>query len=97
MQGGLGAGAARGQVPKRGELTLDHLAHFVPDAEGASDALTRLGFTLTPFSEQSHRLRDDGPLVPAGTASRLPTAASRANWIVAKRSERAGSANCPAV
>lgn len=51
-------------------ITLDHIAHFVPDADLASAALTRLGFTLTPFSEQSHRLREDGPLVPAGTGNR---------------------------
>jgi hypothetical protein len=58
------------QVPKPGELTLDHIAHFVPDRAAASDALERLGFTLTPFSEQSHRLEADGPLVPAGTGNR---------------------------
>jgi len=51
-------------------ITLDHVAHFVPGADEASAALARLGFTLTPFSEQSHRLREDGPLVPAGTGNR---------------------------
>jgi hypothetical protein len=62
--------AACRQVPRPGILTLDHLAHFAPDVDAASAALERLGFTLTPFSEQSHRLRKDGPLVSAGTGNR---------------------------
>lgn len=49
---------------------LDHVAHFLTDIERASTALTQLGFTLTPFSAQSHRLQPDGPLVPAGTGNR---------------------------
>jgi hypothetical protein len=49
---------------------IDHLAHFVPDIDRAGAALIRLGFTLTPFSAQSHRLTPDEPLVPAGTANR---------------------------
>ena len=52
-------------------ITLDHVAHFVPDKDAASAALTRLGFTLTPFSVQSHRTREGGPVVPAGTGNRL--------------------------
>ncbi len=51
-------------------LTLDHIAHFLPDIDAASAALTHLGFTLTPFSAQSHRLEPGGPLVPAGTGNR---------------------------
>ena len=51
-------------------LSIDHVAHFVPDGESASAALSRLGFTLTPLSAQSHRLQADGPLVPAGTSNR---------------------------
>ncbi|HYC46703.1 MAG TPA: VOC family protein [Burkholderiales bacterium] len=51
-------------------LDLDHVAHFVPEVEPASRALEALGFTLTPFSPQSHRLQPDGPLVPAGTGNR---------------------------
>ena len=51
-------------------LDLDHIAHFVPEVDGASRALEALGFTLTPFSPQSHRLQPDGPLVPAGTGNR---------------------------
>lgn len=51
-------------------LNLDHIAHFLPDIEAASAALTTLGFTLTPFSAQSHRLHAEGPLAPAGTGNR---------------------------
>jgi hypothetical protein len=58
------------QVPAAGELNVDHVAHFVPDIDAASAALERLGFTLTPFSAQSHRLEPGGPLVPAGTGNR---------------------------
>lgn len=58
------------QAPAAGDLTLDHVAHFVPDIDGANTALARLGFTATPFSPQSHRLQPDGPLVPAGTGNR---------------------------
>ncbi len=58
------------QVPKPGELNLDHIAHFVPHIDDASAALERLGFTLTPFSAQSHRLEPGGPLVPVGAGNR---------------------------
>ena len=57
-------------MPGPGELNLDHVAHFVPDRAAASAALERLGFTLTPFSEQSHRHEEHGPIVPAGTGNR---------------------------
>jgi hypothetical protein len=58
------------QRPKPGTLSLDHVAHFVPDIDRASTALERLGFTLTPFSLQQHRTRPDGPLEPAGSGNR---------------------------
>jgi len=61
---------ASAQVPPPGALNLDHVAHFVPDSDAAAAALARLGFTLTPFSAQSHRLQPEGPLVPAGTGNR---------------------------
>ena len=63
-------GHAAAQVPAAGELTLDHVAHFVPHLDSASSALEKLGFTLTPFSEQSHRAEPGGPLVPAGAGNR---------------------------
>jgi hypothetical protein len=61
---------AAAQVPHAGDLTLDHVAHYVPDIDIASAALEKLGFTLTPLSNQSHRLETGGALVPAGTANR---------------------------
>ncbi|HEX2114416.1 MAG TPA: VOC family protein, partial [Alphaproteobacteria bacterium] len=51
-------------------LSLDHIAHFVPDIAQASRALERLGFALTPFSLQHHRTAPDAPLVPAGSGNR---------------------------
>lgn len=62
--------SASAQLPEPGALTLDHVAHFVPDSDAASAALEKLGFTLTPFSHQSHRLHEGAPLVPAGTGNR---------------------------
>ena len=61
---------ASAQVPAPGELNVDHVAHFVPHIDRASAALEKLGFTLTPFSEQSHRSEPGGPLVPAGSGNR---------------------------
>ena len=61
---------AASQVPAPGELVLDHVAHFVPHVDARAAALEKLGFTLTPFSAQSHRLEPGGPLVPAGTGNR---------------------------
>jgi len=61
---------AQAQVPAPGKLNLDHVAHFVPHIDSAGAALERLGFTLTPFSAQSHRLEPGGPVVPAGTGNR---------------------------
>jgi hypothetical protein len=63
------AKVAAAQLPKAGKLTLDHVAHFVPQIDNAAPALEKLGFTLTPFSAQSHRLEPGGPLVPAGTGN----------------------------
>lgn len=62
--------AVKGQVPAPGTINLDHVAHFVPHVDSASRALERLGFTLTPYSAQSHRLEPGGPLVSAGTGNR---------------------------
>jgi hypothetical protein len=61
---------ASSQVPAAGELVLDHVGHFVPYIDAASAALDRLGFTLTPFSAQSHRPEPGGPLTPAGAGNR---------------------------
>lgn len=58
------------QPPSAGKLNIDHVAHFVPHIDAASAALEQAGFTLTPFSEQSHRLEPGGPLTPAGAGNR---------------------------
>lgn len=60
---------ARCQVPGAGQLVLDHVAHFVPDSAAAAQALGQLGFTVTPFSAQSHRPTPDAPLTPVGTGN----------------------------
>jgi hypothetical protein len=62
--------SAAGQIPPSGKLNIDHVAHFVPHVDAASSALEQAGFTLTPFSAQSHRLEPGGPLVPAGSGNR---------------------------
>jgi hypothetical protein len=64
------ASADHYQVPPPGKLNLDHVAHFVPEVDAAGAALGQLGFTLTPFSAQSHRLEENGPLIAAGTGNR---------------------------
>jgi hypothetical protein len=51
-------------------ITIDHIAHYVPDIDAANAELSALGYTVTPLSAQSHRLEADGPLLPAGTANR---------------------------
>ncbi len=62
--------AALSHAPPAGKLNIDHIAHFVPHIDAAGAALTQAGFTLTPFSEQSHRLEPGGPLTPAGAGNR---------------------------
>src|SRR5215468_7171718 len=52
------------QLPREGEIFLDHVGHFVPDPEAASHALARAGFAPTPASIQSNP-------DPAGGAPRL--------------------------
>lgn len=61
---------AAAQIPRSGELILDHVAHFVPHMDNAAPALEKLGFTMTPFSAQSHRIETGGPLTSAGTGNR---------------------------
>jgi hypothetical protein len=52
------------QLPVDGEIFLDHVGHFVRDAEAASRALARAGFAPTPQSVQSN---PDG--TPTGTGN----------------------------
>jgi hypothetical protein len=60
---------AKTQIPADGSISLDHVTHVVPDSDTAAAALGQLGFTLTPFSPQLHRLEPGGPLLPAGTGN----------------------------
>lgn len=57
-------------TPPAGKLNIDHIAHFVPHIDVAGAALEQAGFTVSPFSEQSHRLEPGGPLVSAGSGNR---------------------------
>ncbi len=56
------------QLPRADEIFLDHLAHFVPDAEAASRALARTGFAPTPISVQVNPDPDGAPR-PTGTGN----------------------------
>jgi len=56
------------QLPRADEIFLDHLAHFVPDAEAASRALARAGFAPTPISVQVNPDPDGAPR-PTGTGN----------------------------
>jgi glyoxalase-like protein len=62
------SGEASPQLPAGDEIFLDHVAHFVRDAEAASQALKRAGFAPTPISIQ---VNSDpvGHLVPTGTGN----------------------------
>ena len=71
MSAAAPSGAPERNVPAAGEVVLDHVGLFVPDMARAAEAFERLGFELTPFSPQRHRLAPGQPLVPAGTANRL--------------------------
>jgi len=65
-----GAHPSQAHSPAPGSLNIDHVAHFVPHIDEVRTVLERLGFTVTPFSAQSHRLHPGGPLTPAGTGNR---------------------------
>ncbi len=56
------------QLPAGGEIFLDHIAHFVRDAEAASAALRRAGFAPTPVSIQVHP-DGAGGTQPTGTGN----------------------------
>src|SRR3546814_17609715 len=43
------------QLPDRGEIFLDHLAHFVQSLDSAAAGLEKLGTRLTHFAAQRHR------------------------------------------
>jgi len=57
------------QLPLGEEIFLDHLAHFVPDAESAGRALARAGFAPAPLSIQSNPDPHGGPPQLTGTGN----------------------------
>ncbi len=61
--------ASRRQLPRADEIFLDHVAHFVRDAQAASHALRRAGFAPTPVSIQANKDPVTGRLVPTGTGN----------------------------
>jgi hypothetical protein len=56
------------QLPQADEIFLDHIAHFVRDAEAASGAFARCGFAPTPVSIQVNP-DPAGGLRPTGTGN----------------------------
>jgi len=54
------------QLPLRDEIFLDHVGHFVRDAQAAGRALHRAGFAPTPVSIQADKEPSTGRLVPTG-------------------------------
>jgi len=58
---------AERQLPVGEEIFLDHVGHFVADAEAASRAMTRAGFAPTPISIQS----DGGQLTGTGNVTAM--------------------------
>ena len=69
LPGGAPSAEARRQLPAGEEIFLDHVAHFVRDAEAAGRALRRVGFAPTPVSIQADKDPSTGKLVPTGTGN----------------------------
>ncbi len=63
-----GAEADR-QLPLPGEIFLDHVGHFVRDADAARRALARAGFTPTPLSVHVDPAPAAGAPRPTGTGN----------------------------
>jgi hypothetical protein len=58
--------ANRRRLPVAEEIFLDHVGHFVRDAQAARRALQRAGFAPTPVSIQADKDPSTGRLVPTG-------------------------------
>lgn len=63
--------ASSPQLPRPGQVFLDHVAWMVPDMEQAAAAFEQLGFPLTPYAVHGHRDPETGTIRPVGTANRL--------------------------
>ncbi|WP_121066751.1 VOC family protein [Chachezhania antarctica] len=59
----------RPNLPRPGEIVLDHSGHFVADADAARTALEKLGFTVTPLSAQVQPDPVTGEMKPTGTGN----------------------------
>src|SRR5205085_885432 len=59
----------RRQLPVGHEIFLDHVGHYVRDAEAAGRALRRLGFAPTPISIQSDKDPASSALIATGTGN----------------------------
>jgi hypothetical protein len=59
----------RRQLPVGHEIFLDHVGHYVRDAEAAGGALRRVGFAPTPISIQSDKDPASGGLIATGTGN----------------------------
>jgi Glyoxalase-like domain len=57
------------RLPAGDEIFLDHVAHFVADADAAAQALAQAGFTTTPRSIQVNPDAGGGPPQPTGTGN----------------------------
>jgi hypothetical protein len=57
------------RLPAGDEIFLDHVAHFVADADAAARALALAGFTTTPQSIQVNSDAGGGPPQPTGTGN----------------------------
>ena len=57
------------RLPVGDAIFLDHIAHFVADADAAAQALTRAGFTTTPQSIQVSPDAAGSPPRPTGTGN----------------------------
>ena len=59
----------RRQLPVGHEIFLDHVGHYVRDAEAAGRALRRVGFAPTPISIQSDKDPASSGLIATGTGN----------------------------
>lgn len=57
------------QLPRAGEIFLDHVGHFVRDQQAAARALTRAGFAPAPLSVQVNPDPRGGPPQLTGTGN----------------------------
>lgn len=57
------------QIAAKGEIFVDHIAHWVPDIAPAACAMERLGFVLTPYTEHTNSTAPGEPIRPAGSAN----------------------------